>query len=79
MGLGFSSVLPCRKADANLRIRVAIVPVEVSLTIARVDARDDRVAVHRLSAAYFEQPNVRKHKVIQFIFEGSRTRGKNFV
>ncbi|QQS64462.1 hypothetical protein IPO96_02635 [Candidatus Saccharibacteria bacterium] len=63
MGLGFSSVLPCRKADASVVIRVAIVPVEVSPTIIRVDARDDRAAAHSLFATYFEQPNVREHKV----------------
>ena len=63
MGLGFSSVLPCRKANASVVIRVAIVPVEVSPTIVRVNARDDRVAIHSLSADYFEQPYARKHKV----------------
>jgi hypothetical protein len=63
MGLGFSSVLPCRKADANVVIRVATAPVEASPTIVRVNARDDRVAVLSLFATYFEQPNVRKHKV----------------
>ena len=63
MGLGFSSVLPCRKADASEVIRVATAPVEASPTNVRVNTRDDRAAAHSLFATYFEQPNVREHKV----------------